>query len=93
MCIQKQMPTQLRCLYNVQFGLVSRGDAFKLCYIHQRPFAQSVANIGSWQTAMEVMGVIGQYIRSMPSVVLWIHAQKSCLTHKLQLGLHITLPQ
>eukprot|EP00092_Neocalanus_flemingeri_P018086 GFUD01019574.1.p1 GENE.GFUD01019574.1~~GFUD01019574.1.p1 ORF type:complete len:732 (-),score=148.33 GFUD01019574.1:22-2217(-) len=36
-----------------------RSDAFKLCFIHQRPFAQRVQNIGSWQTAMEVMGVIG----------------------------------
>ena len=29
-------------------------DAFKLCYIHQRPFPQRVDSIGSWQTAMEV---------------------------------------
>lgn len=36
-----------------------RSDAFKLCFIYQRPFPQRVANIGSWQTAMEVMGVIG----------------------------------
>jgi len=36
-----------------------RSDAFKLCIIHQRPFPQRVQNIGSWQTAMEVMGLIG----------------------------------
>ena len=30
-------------------------DAFKLCYIHQRPFPQRVDSIGSWQTAMEVL--------------------------------------
>ena len=37
-----------------------RSDALKLCFIYQRPFPQRVANIGSWQTAMEVMGVIGK---------------------------------
>ena len=51
-----------------------RSDAFKLCFIHQRPFTErvqvrrtwrriisniSLQNIGCWQTAMEVMGVIG----------------------------------
>ncbi len=36
-----------------------RGDAFKLCYVHQRPFGQRVADIGTWQTAMELMGVVG----------------------------------
>lgn len=36
-----------------------RSDAFKLCFIHQRPFPQRVQNIGSWQTAMEIMGIIG----------------------------------
>lgn len=35
-----------------------RSDAFKLCYIHQRPFPQRVDSIGSWQNAMEVMGFI-----------------------------------
>merc|ERR1712080_380908 len=34
-----------------------RSDAFKLCYIYQRPFLQRVESIGSWQT-MEVMGFI-----------------------------------
>ncbi|KAL0278801.1 UNVERIFIED_CONTAM: hypothetical protein PYX00_000506 [Menopon gallinae] len=35
-----------------------RSDAFKLCFIFQRPFGQRVANIGSWQNAMELMGII-----------------------------------
>merc|ERR1719411_2363982 len=35
-----------------------RSDAFKLCFIHQRPFPERVQNIGCWQTAMEVMGFI-----------------------------------
>ena len=26
-----------------------RGDAFKLCFVHQRPFGQRVADIGTWQ--------------------------------------------
>jgi len=36
-----------------------RSDAFKLCFIHQRPFPERVQNIGCWQTAMEIMGIIG----------------------------------
>ncbi|GLG96980.1 Anoctamin [Gryllus bimaculatus] len=35
-----------------------RSDAFKLCFIFQRPFGQRVSNIGTWQNAMEVMGLI-----------------------------------
>ncbi|CAH0383350.1 unnamed protein product [Bemisia tabaci] len=35
-----------------------RSDAFKLCFIFQRPFGQRVPNIGMWQHAMEVMGLI-----------------------------------
>ncbi|XP_013784235.2 anoctamin-8-like isoform X2 [Limulus polyphemus] len=35
-----------------------RSDAFKLCMIFQRPFGQRCENIGSWQDAMELMGVI-----------------------------------
>lgn len=35
-----------------------RSDAFKLCVIFQRPFGQKVSTIGSWQDAMELMGVI-----------------------------------
>ncbi|KAG8186689.1 hypothetical protein JTE90_014763 [Oedothorax gibbosus] len=35
-----------------------RSDAFKLCMIFQRPFGQRAENIGTWQDAMEVMGVI-----------------------------------
>ena len=26
-----------------------RGDAFKLCFVHQRPFVQRAAGIGTWQ--------------------------------------------
>ena len=36
-----------------------RGDAFKLCFIHQRPFGARVNSIGSWQNAMELMGIVG----------------------------------
>ncbi|XP_014250466.1 anoctamin-8 [Cimex lectularius] len=35
-----------------------RSDAFKLCFIFQRPFGERVPNIGTWQNAMEVMGLI-----------------------------------
>nr|CAD7262586.1 unnamed protein product [Timema shepardi] len=35
-----------------------RSDAFKLCFIFQRPFGQRVSSIGTWQNAMEVMGLI-----------------------------------
>ncbi|XP_075216238.1 anoctamin 8 white walker [Lycorma delicatula] len=35
-----------------------RSDAFKLCFIFQRPFGQRVPNIGTWQNAMEIMGII-----------------------------------
>ncbi|XP_054289963.1 anoctamin-8-like isoform X2 [Macrosteles quadrilineatus] len=35
-----------------------RSDAFKLCFIFQRPFGQRVPNIGTWQNAMEAMGLI-----------------------------------
>ena len=43
----------------ILIDLFVRSDAFKLCFIYQRPFSQRVKNIGSWQTAMEVMGIIG----------------------------------
>ncbi|XP_077295391.1 anoctamin 8 white walker [Arctopsyche grandis] len=32
-----------------------RGDAFKLCFVSQRPFSRRVNSIGSWQHAMEIM--------------------------------------
>ncbi|CAG4995127.1 unnamed protein product [Parnassius apollo] len=32
-----------------------RADAFKLCHVAQRPFAQRVSSVGSWQHAMEAM--------------------------------------
>ena len=39
-----------------------RSDAFKLCYIHQRPFPQRVESIGSWQTAMEVTAESSRHV-------------------------------
>ncbi|XP_071509336.1 anoctamin-8-like [Diadema antillarum] len=36
-----------------------RSDAFKLCSSMHRPFGQRVENIGSWQQALEVMGILG----------------------------------
>lgn len=36
-----------------------RSDAFKLCTSKQRPFGQHVSSIGSWQYAMEVIGMLG----------------------------------
>lgn len=35
-----------------------RSDAFKLCFVFQRPFAQQANSIGTWQVAMEVMGML-----------------------------------
>ncbi|KAK3731462.1 hypothetical protein QZH41_013659, partial [Actinostola sp. cb2023] len=35
-----------------------RSDAFKLCTNLRRPFGEKVENIGTWQDAMEVMGVV-----------------------------------
>ncbi|XP_055891535.1 anoctamin-10-like isoform X2 [Biomphalaria glabrata] len=35
-----------------------RTDAFKLCRVFQRPFAESANNIGAWQQAFEVVGII-----------------------------------
>ncbi|CAG0899825.1 unnamed protein product [Darwinula stevensoni] len=35
-----------------------RSDAFKLCYIIQRPFGERVRNIGTWQDCMELMGLV-----------------------------------
>lgn len=35
-----------------------RSDAFKLCMTYQRPFGKTVENIGTWQDALELMGVI-----------------------------------
>lgn len=45
------------------FALVSnvieiRSDAFKLCYVFQRPFGSRANGIGVWQDAMELMGVV-----------------------------------
>ncbi|KAE9536690.1 hypothetical protein AGLY_007092 [Aphis glycines] len=35
-----------------------RSDAFKMCYVYQRPFGQRIKDIGMWQNIMEVMGFI-----------------------------------
>ncbi|XP_076449306.1 anoctamin-10-like [Babylonia areolata] len=35
-----------------------RSDAFKLCRVFRRPFAESASSIGAWQVAFEVIGVI-----------------------------------
>lgn len=48
------------CLFSSAFPLAAvaallgnlielRGDAFKLCYVLQRPFGRRVSNIGTWQ--------------------------------------------
>ncbi|XP_052816111.1 anoctamin-10-like isoform X1 [Mya arenaria] len=35
-----------------------RSDAFKMCRVFQRPFAESASNIGAWQIAFEVVSVM-----------------------------------
>ncbi|XP_060568462.1 anoctamin-10-like isoform X2 [Ruditapes philippinarum] len=35
-----------------------RSDAFKMCRVFQRPFAESASNIGAWQAAFEVISVM-----------------------------------
>lgn len=34
-----------------------RSDAFKLAHVHQRPFGQRVANIGTWQNALSFLSL------------------------------------
>ncbi|KJH39960.1 hypothetical protein DICVIV_14130, partial [Dictyocaulus viviparus] len=34
-------------------------DAFKLCNTVQRPFGRQVKDIGAWQKAMELLGIVG----------------------------------
>ncbi|XP_067622027.1 anoctamin-10 isoform X8 [Eurosta solidaginis] len=34
-----------------------RSDAFKLTHVHQRPFGQRVANIGTWQNAFSILSL------------------------------------
>ncbi|CAI4231922.1 unnamed protein product [Auanema sp. JU1783] len=36
-----------------------RVDAFKLCNTVQRPFGRQVRDIGAWQKAMEILGIVG----------------------------------
>ena len=35
-----------------------RSDAFKLALVHQRPFGQRVASIGTWQNALSLLGLV-----------------------------------
>ncbi|CAF4329543.1 unnamed protein product, partial [Adineta steineri] len=35
-----------------------RADAFKYCYVYQRPFAQPANNIGSWHHAFDILSSI-----------------------------------
>ncbi|KAK0174148.1 hypothetical protein PV328_007257 [Microctonus aethiopoides] len=57
------------CLFSSAFPLAAmaaflgnllelRGDAFKLCFVLQRPFGRRVSSIGTWQNAMEAMGLV-----------------------------------
>ncbi|XP_058790313.1 anoctamin-8 isoform X4 [Phymastichus coffea] len=57
------------CLFSSAFPLAAlaallgnllelRGDAFKLCFVLQRPFGRRVSNIGTWQNAMETMALV-----------------------------------
>lgn len=39
-------------------------DAFKLCVYHQRPFGKRVQNIGIWQDALRVMGLVAVVVNS-----------------------------
>ena len=74
-------------------------DAFKLCYIHQRPFPQRVDSIGSWQTAMEVIGVDNEIIFDIKHNQLHVHPDQSDALAKnglnccifLKVGLHPNL--
>lgn len=34
-----------------------RSDAFKLAHVHQRPFGQRVANLGTWQNALSILSL------------------------------------
>lgn len=57
-----------------------RSDAFKLAHVHQRPFGQRVANIGTWQNALSLLslaavivncaliGLSGQVSRLLPGL-------------------------
>jgi len=35
-----------------------RADAFKYCYVYQRPFAQPACNIGSWHYAFDILSSV-----------------------------------
>jgi anoctamin-8 len=44
-----------------------RSDAFKMCYLFQRPFGQRVSNIGTWQVRnlleLQVLLFFGSQLR------------------------------
>lgn len=53
------------CLFSSAFPLAAmaallgnllelRGDAFKLCFVLQRPFGRRVSNIGTWQVSGKI---------------------------------------
>lgn len=35
-----------------------RSDAFKLCYVFQRPFGQRIKDIGMWQVSIQILAII-----------------------------------
>lgn len=56
------------CLFSSAFPLAAmaallgnllelRGDAFKLCFVLQRPFGRRVSNIGTWQVSEEQFSI------------------------------------
>jgi len=50
-----------------------RADAFKYCYVYQRPFAQPAWNIGSWHYAFDILSSVSimtntALIAMLPSV-------------------------
>lgn len=58
------------CLFSSAFPLAAmaallgnllelRGDAFKLCFVLQRPFGRRVSNIGTWQVSERINSLFG----------------------------------
>ncbi|XP_028392875.1 anoctamin-10-like [Dendronephthya gigantea] len=69
-------------LFNNVFEL--RTDAFKICKISQRVFAQPSQGIGAWQTAFEVMGILAvmtncALLAMSPSIQQWLPSDFSTL--------------
>jgi anoctamin-8 len=75
-----------------------RSDAFKLAHVHQRPFGQRVANIGTWQNALGLLGLVavivncaliglsGQVSRLWPGMT---QTQTVILIVALEVSLHL----